>query len=131
MLQKSAPSPSAKSLSSLARGREDGNDDGDNSDWFRFPPLSGNILVVGDGDFSYSVALANENRVRGDAAITASSLDTKCDVEAKYSRGKSNINILDRDSNAVLVHGLDVTKPESQGTETNKDSHLGGRDCLS
>ena len=48
---------------------------------FRFPPLTGNILVIGNGDFSYSVALAKENKALGDAMIFASSLDTKEIIE--------------------------------------------------
>ena len=73
--------------------------------YFRFPPLNGNILVIGDGDFSYSGALVNENQSRGSAAITASSLDTKEDVEEKYSRGKENLTLLDLDLNVSVMHG--------------------------
>jgi hypothetical protein len=113
----------AKGIPNLATGLfsctstcgDDDNDDEDNH--FRFPPLRGNILVVGDGDFSYSVALAKENQAQGDAKITASSLDTKDFIEETYSKGKENLEILNLDSNVQLKHELDVTENGSCGNE--------------
>ena len=78
---------------------------------FRFPPLKGNILVVGDGDFAYSVALAEANERGGSATIIASYLDTKRVVERKYPRTKNHLNCLSADANVVVTHGLDATKP--------------------
>jgi hypothetical protein len=101
---------------------DDDNDDEDN--YFRFPPLTGNILVVGDGDFSYSVALAKENQTIGDANITASSLDTKDFIEETYSKGKANLDSLDLDSNVYLKHELDITENGSCGNERVWDSIL-------
>ena len=94
----------------------------DDGDHFRFPKLTGNILVIGDGDFSYSVALASINQVQGDAQITASSVDTKNDIINKYSEGEKNLNILDLDPNVTLKYKLDVTTPESIGSEPMWDS---------
>jgi hypothetical protein len=99
------------------------DDDGEDEDnHFRFPPLTGNILVVGDGDFSYSVALANENKAHGDAHITASSLDTKDFIEETYSKGKASLDSLDLDSNVQLKHELDITEAGSLGNERVWDS---------
>ncbi len=81
---------------------------------FRFPKLKGNILVVGDGDFGYSVALAKElaemNR-ESTARLTASSLDSKDAVKDKYSKGEKNLNWLATCSNASTSHGVDATRP--------------------
>jgi hypothetical protein len=51
------------------------------------PPLEGSILVLGDGDFSFSVALAKDNKSRGRAHITATSLDSRKSVESTYGKG--------------------------------------------
>ena len=94
----------------------------DDGDHFRFPKLTGNILVIGDGDFSYSVALARINQIQGDAQITASSVDTGSDIINTYSEGETNLNILDLDSNVKLKFSLDVTTPRSFGSKPSWDS---------
>ena len=78
---------------------------------FRFPPLKGNVLVVGDGDFAYSVALARRNQTHGSARIFVSSLDLKCVVERKYPRAQDHLRRLSSYANVTVVHGLDATKP--------------------
>ena len=75
------------------------------------------ILVVGDGNFSFSVALAKENKVHGNANIIASCLDSKDVVEAKYSKCKNNLKFLDLDSNVYVKYGLNVTQLGSLGEE--------------
>jgi hypothetical protein len=117
---KGIPNLATRLFSCTSTGGDDDNDDEDNH--FRFPPLRGNILVVGDGDFSYSVALAKENQAQGDAKITASSLDTKDFIEETYSKGKENLEILNIDSNVQLKHELDVTENGSCGNERVWDS---------
>ena len=88
-------------------------DSSDKAAAFRFPPLKGNTLIVGDGDFAYSVAFADANRIGGTATITAASLDTKAVVENKYSNGKRNLDSLASDSSVRVRHGLDITEPKS------------------
>ncbi|KAL3932929.1 MAG: hypothetical protein SGARI_003831, partial [Bacillariaceae sp.] len=70
------------------------------------PPLHGSILVVGDGDFSFSVAIARQNKIRGDAYITATSLDSADDVKNRYRKGKKNLKKLAADKNVELLHGI-------------------------
>ena len=85
------------------------------SNFFRFPKLQGNILVVGDGDFGYSVALADKvskaNKRGGNTVrITTSSLDPKAFVEYKYDEGKNNLKRLASYSNVTVLHKVDATK---------------------
>ncbi|OEU18035.1 hypothetical protein FRACYDRAFT_238469 [Fragilariopsis cylindrus CCMP1102] len=101
---------------------DDSDDDDDDDNNFRFPPLTGNILVVGDRDFSYTVSLAYRNQTTGNAKITASSLDTKDYIEETYSKGKANLDSLDLDSNIQLKHELDITEFGSLGNEQVWDS---------
>ena len=71
------------------------------------PPLDGSILVVGDGDFSYSVELAKKNGPSSKAHITATSIDTKGEIEKKYSNGRSNLaelNANPRVPNKILMY---------------------------
>ncbi|RWR77026.1 heavy metal-associated isoprenylated plant protein 41-like protein [Cinnamomum micranthum f. kanehirae] len=65
------------------------------------------ILLVGEGDFSFSLCLAN---AFGSASnIVATSLDNYDVVTKKYSQAKSNIqNLLKMD--ATVLHGIDATK---------------------
>jgi len=74
-----------------------------------FPPLKGNILVVGDGDFAFSVSLAKQNAKRGTAFILASSLDTRATVVKRYNNGKLNLDFLADDPNVAVYHGLDAS----------------------
>ena len=115
-------SPSFTSSKSRLLCSKTAYDDVSDNDHFCFPSLTGNILIVGDGDLSYSVALAKENQAQGDAIITASSLDTKDDIEGKYSQGKINLEILNLDSNVRLKHGLDATEIGNIGHKRVWDS---------
>ncbi|KAL1370001.1 hypothetical protein HN51_000331 [Arachis hypogaea] len=65
------------------------------------------ILLVGDGDFSFSLSLA---RSFGSASnIVASSLDSYDDVTKNYKQAKSNLDELQK-LGACLYHGVDATK---------------------
>ena len=73
------------------------------------PPLRGQILVVGDGDFSFSAALARLNADRGSARITATSLDSEDYVTSTYDKARRNLDMLDADDSVVVMHGVDAT----------------------
>ncbi|MED6127879.1 hypothetical protein PIB30_092278 [Stylosanthes scabra] len=65
------------------------------------------ILLVGDGDFSFSLSLA---RSFGSASnILASSLDSYDDVNKKYKQAKFNLDELQK-LGACVFHGVDATK---------------------
>ncbi|CAN8287950.1 unnamed protein product [Cochlearia groenlandica] len=65
------------------------------------------ILLVGEGDFSFSLSLAA--RFGSASNISASSLDSYDDVVRKYNSAKSNLYTLKR-LGANLLHGVDATK---------------------
>ncbi|CAA7062463.1 unnamed protein product [Microthlaspi erraticum] len=63
------------------------------------------ILLVGEGDFSFSLSLA---RSFGSARnLTATSLDTREEVERKYMNGKASVEELER-LGCNVVHGVNV-----------------------
>nr|GMC53663.1 heavy metal-associated isoprenylated plant protein 41-like [Ipomoea batatas] len=65
------------------------------------------ILLVGDGDFSFSLCLANSF---GSASnILASSLDSYDEVTKKYKDAKSNLEKLQH-LGATILHGVDAIK---------------------
>jgi len=71
----------------------------------------GRVLVVGDGNFSFSCALARILKERGEAAagITATSLDSREAVLAKYgSRAGQNLEEL-QGLGCCVKHGVDAT----------------------
>ncbi|KAL3905550.1 MAG: hypothetical protein SGARI_004409, partial [Bacillariaceae sp.] len=79
-----------------------------------FPPLHGEILIVGDGDFSFSASLAQQNHTRGNAKIIATSLDSAEDVKKLYAKGTGNLRRLAADRNVSVYHGVsaaDIRKP--------------------
>ncbi|WVZ65331.1 hypothetical protein U9M48_014712 [Paspalum notatum var. saurae] len=65
------------------------------------------ILIVGDGDFSFSLALATA--FGSGENLVATSLDTYDDLKRKYSKAESNIMELKR-LGATVIHGVDVNK---------------------
>ncbi|CAL9243744.1 unnamed protein product, partial [Arabidopsis halleri] len=70
------------------------------------------ILLVGEGDFSFSLSLA---RAFGSATnLTATSLDTQGELERKFKNGKANVEELER-LGCSVVYGVNVhsmtTKP--------------------
>ncbi|GLU24017.1 hypothetical protein SLE2022_399880 [Rubroshorea leprosula] len=65
------------------------------------------ILLVGEGDFSYSSSLASSF---GSASnVCATSLDSADDVINKYKNAKSNLENLKK-RGATILHGVDATK---------------------
>ncbi|XP_019086732.1 PREDICTED: uncharacterized protein At4g26485-like [Camelina sativa] len=63
------------------------------------------ILLVGEGDFSFSLCLA---RAFGTATnMTATSLDTRVELELKYKDAKNNVEELER-LGCTVVHGVNV-----------------------
>ncbi|CAH2069792.1 unnamed protein product, partial [Thlaspi arvense] len=63
------------------------------------------ILLVGEGDFSFSLCLA---KAFGSATnITATSLDTREELERKYKDAKKNVDELER-RGCTVVHGVSV-----------------------
>ncbi|KAK7301871.1 hypothetical protein RJT34_12747 [Clitoria ternatea] len=65
------------------------------------------ILLVGEGDFSFSLSLANSFGAADN--IVATSLDSYDDVTKKYKHAKSNIDDLQK-LGARLLHEVDATK---------------------
>ncbi|PWA58571.1 hypothetical protein CTI12_AA398660 [Artemisia annua] len=80
---------------------------GENVKWVKHYCSNHQILLVGEGDFSFSYSLA---MAFGDASnIVATSLDSYDVVIKKYERAKANLDILYR-LGAQLSHGVDATK---------------------
>ncbi|CAH8306253.1 unnamed protein product [Eruca vesicaria subsp. sativa] len=83
-------------------------DDNDDEVWVTHYSSNHEILLVGEGDFSFSCSLAT--RFRSASNICASSLDSYADeVVRKYKKARSNLATLKR-LGASLLHGLDATK---------------------
>ncbi|XP_027063705.1 uncharacterized protein At4g26485 [Coffea arabica] len=75
--------------------------------WVKYYSSFHEILLVGEGDFSFSLCLAKSF---GSASnIVASSLDSYDDLINKYRNAKSNLELL-KNLGASLLHGLDATK---------------------
>ncbi|KAF3638557.1 putative fructose-bisphosphate aldolase, cytoplasmic isozyme 1-like [Capsicum annuum] len=75
------------------------------------------ILLVGDGDFSFSLCLANSF---GSASnIVASSLQSHEEVIKMYKNGKSNLEKLKALGGTVL-HGVDATKMQHHSDLRNR-----------
>ncbi|RID56583.1 hypothetical protein BRARA_F00018 [Brassica rapa] len=81
--------------------------DDDEEVWLTHYSSNHQILLVGEGDFSFSCSLAS--RFRSASNICASSLDSYDDVVRKYSKARSNLATLKR-LGASLLHGVDATK---------------------
>ncbi|CAN6224848.1 unnamed protein product [Urochloa humidicola] len=81
------------------------DDDEEGEKWLGCYSSTQSILLVGDGDFSFSLALATA--FRSGTNIVATSLDTYEVLLGKYSKAESNIMKLKRLETKVL-HGVDV-----------------------
>ncbi|XP_044378808.1 heavy metal-associated isoprenylated plant protein 41-like [Triticum aestivum] len=73
--------------------------------WVKHYSSSQSILIVGDGDLSFSRALATAFG-SGDC-IVATSLDSYSDLIGMYSQAESNVKELKR-MGATVLHGVDV-----------------------
>eukprot|EP00798_Chlamydomonas_sp_ICE-L_P018673 gene18673-25191_t len=69
------------------------------------------VLVLGDGDFSFSLALALHKTPlnTSNAQITVTSIDTREEVMGKFSKGRSNLRALMNLSHIDVIHGVDAT----------------------
>ncbi|KAG9144132.1 hypothetical protein Leryth_013780 [Lithospermum erythrorhizon] len=74
------------------------------------------ILLVGEGDFSFSVCLA---KAFGSAQnMVATSLDSEAEVKRKYSGAEANLNEL-KERGCTIVHQVDV-----QTMSSNSFNHI-------
>ncbi|XP_058783951.1 heavy metal-associated isoprenylated plant protein 41-like [Vicia villosa] len=80
------------------------------SKWLKHYCSDHQILLVGEGDFSFTLCLAKA--FASATNIVASSLDTHDDVIKKYRNAKSNIDELKK-LGACILHGVDATKMKS------------------
>ncbi|KQJ90673.1 hypothetical protein BRADI_4g33190v3 [Brachypodium distachyon] len=83
------------------------NDEAAGAKWLKHYSSAQSILVVGDGDFSFSLSLATAFG-SGDNLV-ATSLDTYADLGIKYGNALSNVSELER-MGATVMHGVDVTQ---------------------
>ncbi|EEF27879.1 nucleic acid binding protein, putative [Ricinus communis] len=95
-------------LESESESEEDTDDDIDDDDddddepekWRRHYSSKHKMLLVGDGDFSFSLCLA---RTFGSAHnMVATTIDTQENIEKKYSNGVSNVRELEERGCLVL-----------------------------
>lgn len=75
--------------------------------WLKYYSSDHQILLVGDGDFSFSLSLSN--CFASASNIVATSLDSYDVLVKKYSDAKSNLESLKK-LGATLIHGVDATK---------------------
>ncbi|CAN6211052.1 unnamed protein product [Urochloa humidicola] len=100
-----------EAVAAAAAAAEEEEDEGDADDeeegekWLGCYSSTQSILLVGDGDFSFSLALATA--FRSGTNIVATSLDTYEVLIGKYSKADSNIMKLKRLETTVL-HGVDA-----------------------
>jgi len=77
------------------------------------------VLVVGDADFSWSLALANLWGRSGAEGLMATSYESRKQLEGKYPEAKANIKVLAR-SGAEVLHTVDATKLGQVGERSGK-----------
>ncbi|XP_019099543.1 PREDICTED: uncharacterized protein LOC104778445 isoform X2 [Camelina sativa] len=83
-----------------------GDRDDDEEKWVEHYSSKNKILLLGEGDFSFSCSLAT--RFGSASNIYASSLDSYDTVVRKYKKARSNLETLKR-LGALLLHGVDAT----------------------
>ncbi|KAL7088178.1 hypothetical protein ACP275_13G112600 [Erythranthe tilingii] len=79
----------------------------DEGSWIKHYSSRHQILVVGDGDFSFSASLAVAFGCASN--IIATSLDSKNFLKKNYGNAKSNIEEL-RSRGGKVIHGVDATE---------------------
>ncbi|XP_074303456.1 uncharacterized protein At4g26485-like [Silene latifolia] len=82
-------------------------EDSETEKWIKHYSSNHQILIVGDGDFSFSLSLATS--FRSASNITATSLDTYDTLKKKYKNARSNVKALLR-LGASVIHGVDATR---------------------
>ncbi|EAZ45128.1 hypothetical protein OsJ_29765 [Oryza sativa Japonica Group] len=95
----------AEGVNAIAAAEREEDDEG--VKWLKHYSSLQSILTVGDGDFSFSLALATAFG-SGDNLV-ATSLDTIEDLRGKYSKAESNIMELKR-MGATVLHGIDAKR---------------------
>uniref|UniRef100_A0ACD5Y431 Uncharacterized protein n=1 Tax=Avena sativa TaxID=4498 RepID=A0ACD5Y431_AVESA len=86
-------------------GKAEKDEEGIKIKWLKHYSSAQSILVVGDGDFSFSLALATAFG-SGDNLV-ATSLDSYGALTSKYAKAQSNVSELER-LGARVVHGIDA-----------------------
>jgi hypothetical protein len=83
-----------------------------------------NVLVVGDGNFSYARAFLRKNRSAissGRVVLTATSLDTHTELHTMYPNARGVLDEL-HDAGVLVLHGINATKLLSYETlQANED----------
>ncbi|GFZ03366.1 ATP-binding protein, putative [Actinidia rufa] len=103
-----------KSLSSESDEEEEeeeelmlGSGKGNRERWIEHYASSHRILLVGEGDFSFSLSLAKAFASAHN--MVATSLDTHQDIVSKYSNGIENVRELE-EMGCLVLYGVDATK---------------------
>jgi hypothetical protein len=98
-------------------------------------PAEAEVLVVGDGDLSYSVALAN---MRGDIHLTATTLDSLGSLTKRYRRAENNVRTLLSIPNVSMYYGIDARQLQKYTFTKERKfrriifnfPHPGGKNCM-
>ncbi|KAK1619892.1 hypothetical protein QYE76_025409 [Lolium multiflorum] len=80
---------------------------GERIKWLKHYSSAQSILIVGDGDFSFSLALATA--FGSGQNLVATSLDSYGALTSKYGKAESNVTELKR-LGATVLHGVDAKK---------------------
>ncbi|KAK9026095.1 hypothetical protein V6N11_038943 [Hibiscus sabdariffa] len=90
-------------------GAENGETDEEDEKWVTHYSSNHQILLVGEGDFSFSLSLANGFASASASNICATSLDSYVVLKRKYKNAVQNLENLEK-LGATLLHGVDATK---------------------
>lgn len=80
---------------------------------------SKNILVVGDGDLSFSLSLAKENEIHH-CNITATTFDSHKQLQKKYPNVQETIDKLNEHRNVEIFHEIDATNIQNTLLDAGK-----------
>ncbi len=106
-----------------------------------------NILILGDGNFSFSLSLLNRLQTVSKQQvyqITATSFDSQEEIRSKYPDSIRILSDFNKDQNVSVLHDVDATKIETYESLKRRcietgDSysdiifnfpHLGKEDCI-
>ncbi|KAL8460283.1 hypothetical protein ACS0TY_031996 [Phlomoides rotata] len=78
----------------------------DSEKWSEHYSSKQKILVVGDGDLSFSVSLARSFRIASN--MIATSPDTQEQLEMKYPSGATNVAVL-KNKGCTVIYGVDAS----------------------
>ncbi|CAM0951898.1 unnamed protein product [Alopecurus aequalis] len=87
------------------KGNGKAEKDEEGTKWLKHYSSAQSILIVGDGDFSFSLALATA--FGSGENLVATSLDSYGDLTRKYGRAETNVTELKR-LGATVLHGVDA-----------------------